>query len=107
MRLKPVAPLHVVEPVTDSEIRGCLILAGTPIVMPGRRIATDEEHFRDGGRLDPERWLLPREHRLVPHDDRAFVPFGAGPRAKASARARGSPSRCPWLRARMPAQRPR
>ena len=80
MRLKPVAPLHVVEPLADSEIMGCLIPAGTPIMMPMRRMATGDEHFRDGGRFDPGRWLLPREDRPAPHDDGAFVPFGAGPR---------------------------
>ena len=80
MRLKPVAPLHVVEPVADSEIMGCLIPGGTPIMMPVRRMATEDRNFRDGGRFDPERWLLPRERRPVPHDDRAFIPFGAGPR---------------------------
>ena len=80
MRLKPVAPLHVVEPLADSEIMGCLIPGGTPIMMPVRRMATRDEHFRDGGRFDPDRWLLPRESRPVPHDDWAFVPSGAGSR---------------------------
>ncbi|MDE0049650.1 MAG: cytochrome P450 [Rhodospirillales bacterium] len=47
-----------------------------------RRRATDDADFRDGGRFDPERWLLPREIRPVPHDDRAFVPFWAAPRLR-------------------------
>ena len=49
-------------------------------MMPVRRMATGDEHFRDGGRFDPGRWLLPREDRPAPHDEGAFVPFGAGPR---------------------------
>ena len=33
MRLKPVAPLHVLEPVADATILGCAIPKGTPIMM--------------------------------------------------------------------------
>ena len=80
MRLKPVAPLHVVETVADVEILGCLIPKGTPIMMLVRRMATREENFGGGTRFDPDRWLVPADERSCPHDRRAFVPFGAGPR---------------------------
>ena len=80
MRLKPVAPLHVVEPIADVEILGCLIPKGTPIMMLVRRMATRDENFGDGARFDPDRWLVPRESSGCPHDRRAFVPFGGGPR---------------------------
>ncbi len=78
MRLKPVAPLHVLEPVSDVEIMGCHVPRGTTIMMLVRRGATREEHFADALRFDPERWLGP--DRRSPHDPRAFLPFGAGPR---------------------------
>ena len=80
MRLKPVAPLHVVEPVADATILGCAIPKGTPIMMLVRRMATRDENFGAGSRFDPDRWLVPAEERSIPHDHRAFVPFGAGPR---------------------------
>ncbi len=80
MRLKPVAPLHVVEPTGDVTILGCLVPRGTPLMMLVRRMATRDEHFGDGSRFDPDRWLVPPEERRCPHDRRAFVPFGAGPR---------------------------
>ena len=80
MRLKPVAPLHVVEPVADVEVLGCLIPQGTPIMMLVRRMATRDENFGGGTRFDPDRWLVPPDERDCPHDRRAFVPFGAGPR---------------------------
>ena len=80
MRLKPVAPLHVVEPVADATILGCAIPKGTPIMMLVRRMATRDENFGEGSQFDPERWLVPPESRTCPHDRRAFVPFGAGPR---------------------------
>ena len=80
MRLKPVAPLHVLEPVADATILGCAIPKGTPIMMLVRRMATRDENFGAGSRFDPDRWLVPAESRTCPHDRRAFVPFGAGPR---------------------------
>ena len=80
MRLKPVAPLHVLEPVADATILGCAIPRGTPIMMLVRRMATRDENFGEGSRFDPDRWLVPPESRTYPHDRRAFVPFGAGPR---------------------------
>ena len=80
MRLKPVAPIHVVEPVADTEILGCPVPRGTPIIMLLRHAATREEHFAGGDRFDPERWLAPPESRPSPHDRRTFLPFGGGPR---------------------------
>ena len=80
MRLKPVAPLHVLEPVDDVEILGCLVPKGTPIMMLVRRMATREENFADALRFNPGRWLVPPEERLQAHERGAFVPFGGGPR---------------------------
>ena len=80
MRLKPVAPLHVLEPLSDTRMLGHRIPEGDTIFMLLRRMATRDGHFRNGDRFDPERWLLKPEERRGPHDHRAFVPFGAGPR---------------------------
>ncbi len=78
MRIRPVAPMHVTEPVADTEMLGCAIPRGTPIFMLLRHAATREEHFAGGDRFDPERWLP--ESRPSPHDRRVFLPFGGGPR---------------------------
>ncbi len=80
MRLEPVAPIAIVEPVADAEILGCLVPKGTTIIMLTRRTATRDENFRDGDRFDPERWLAPSGAEGGAHDTRAFVPFGGGPR---------------------------
>ena len=80
MRLKPVAPLHVLEPTADVTILDCLIPKGTPLMLLVRRMATRDENFDHGERFDPGRWLVPPDERHGPHDGRAFVPFGAGPR---------------------------
>ena len=64
----------------DATILGCAIPKGTPIMMLVRRMATRNENFGDGACFDPDRWLVAREERSIPHDRRAFVPFGGGPR---------------------------
>lgn len=80
MRLKPVAPLHMLEPLNDTRILDHEVPKGTTIFMLLRHLATRDEHFVHGDRFDPERWLLRQDARHGPHDHRAFVPFGAGPR---------------------------
>jgi len=80
MRLRPVARLDLVEPVSDVELLDYLIPKGTPIMMLARRMATQEEYFGEARGFDPDRWLLSPEERSMPHDRRAFVPFGHGPR---------------------------
>jgi len=81
MRLKPVAPLSVLEPTEDIEMMGCLIPKGTPIFGLVRHIATRDEHFGDAARFDPERWLEDgsTQHQRA-HDTSTFLPFGGGPR---------------------------
>ena len=80
MRLKPVAPLLILEPLEDVEMLGCLVPKGTPIFGLNRHIATRDEHFGDAARFDPERWLEDDEQRGRAHDPSAFLPFGGGPR---------------------------
>lgn len=80
MRLKPVAPLFILEALQETEILGCRVPGGTGIFMLPRRVGTRDENFVDGNRFDPERWLLTPKARRGPHDLSAFVPFGAGPR---------------------------
>ena len=80
MRLKPVAPIHGIETLEDVEILDCLIPKGTLILALARRMATRDENFAGGDRFDPDRWLTGPEARNGPHDRRAFIPFGGGPR---------------------------
>ena len=89
MRLKPVAPLHILEPVADVEILGCLVPKGTPIMMLARRMATRDENFGEGSTFDPDRWLVPgrgkkrppRSPRLRSLRGRAAAVSGPQPRA--------------------------
>jgi cytochrome P450 len=78
MRLKPVAPLQIMEAKEDVEVAGVKLPAGTGIVLLQRRIGTDAEHFVRPLEFDPDRWLERRE--VSEHNPKAFMPFGGGPR---------------------------
>ena len=80
MRLKPVAPLQILETVTEMDILGCRVPKGTPVTILARHMATRNENFGDGSDFDPDRWLVPPGERHRPHERQAFIPFGAGPR---------------------------
>ncbi|MGE0483595.1 MAG: cytochrome P450 [Gammaproteobacteria bacterium] len=79
MRLKPVAPILGVEPKVDVELLDCQLPAGTEIVVLTRPNATNDTHFAAAERFDPARWLR-ADGGPEPHNPRAFIPFGAGPR---------------------------
>ena len=80
MRVKPVAPVFVVEPLADIEMLGCRIPKATPLILLNRRAAMQDENFSDGANFNPDRWLAPAESDARRHNRRAFVPFGGGPR---------------------------
>ena len=80
MRLKPIAPIHGMEPLADVALMGYRIPAGTPIILLTRVITTAPEHFGSPGRFKPDRWLVDDAERSEAHDTRGFIPFGTGPR---------------------------
>lgn len=80
MRLKPVAPILVFEAKDDTEVAGVAVPAGTSIVLLARRIATSEQHFTDAQRFDLDRWLERAPGSTRQHNQKAFIPFGGGPR---------------------------
>jgi cytochrome P450 len=73
MRLKPVAPIIMLEPIRDTVIAGIEMPAGTIIMCLMRVGATDERHYPDPWRFDPSRSLSQSAKR-------ASMPFGAGAR---------------------------
>ena len=80
MRLNPVAPLLIFEPLADVELLGCMVPKGTTLMLLSRHTATREENFADGASFDPGRWIATPGSNEHAHDHRAFVPFGGGPR---------------------------
>jgi cytochrome P450 len=80
MRLKPVAPLIGVEPLTDTTIAGTHVPAGTRLMLLTRHASIHGGGFERANEFDPERWLDERDETGAAPDQKSFLPFGAGPR---------------------------
>lgn len=84
MRLKPVAPINGLEANKDFNAHGTTVKTGLAlkkgdfIIALTRIMASREEDFPDAGAFRPERWLP--ENRGEQVNQRAFIPFGSGPR---------------------------
>lgn len=79
MRLKPVAPINLVEANRDVRIGPLALRRGQSVVILARAIAMREADFADAERFNPERWLKTEGERRQA-TTRAFMPFGSGPR---------------------------
>jgi cytochrome P450 len=90
MRLKPVAPLIILESTGPAVVAGDLAIPGGTVVAalmrPG---AMDARHFERPESFEPERWLdksrtgiaAPGGERIaMAGGERIAMPFGAGPR---------------------------
>jgi cytochrome P450 len=76
MRLKPVAPIIMLQPSRDTKIADIEVPAKTLIMCLMRAGPTDERRFPDAQSFDPERWLSSNSNS----PKRVSMPFGAGPR---------------------------
>src|SRR5574341_81146 len=77
MRLKPVAPIIMLEPVHDTVIAGIEVPKGQVIMCLMRAGPTQEKNFPQPGTFDPSRWLSGPSASSA---KRVSMPFGAGPR---------------------------
>ncbi|MES2786105.1 MAG: cytochrome P450 [Pseudomonadota bacterium] len=87
MRLKPVAPINILQAAQDIEVDGVLVPAGTFVVCVMRAAGLDADNFEEPARFRPERWL---QGDMADHSasangrmfsaKRTVMPFGAGPR---------------------------
>lgn len=78
LRLRPVVPFNVFEPVTDTVVGGVAVPARTKLFFLARPSQLDARRFADPLRYDPARWQAARDSGA--HDLRAFLPFGTGAR---------------------------
>ncbi|MGJ0483826.1 MAG: cytochrome P450 [Methylomicrobium sp.] len=78
LRLKNVAPLLYLEPMTDVQLNGFKIMKGTTLMLLNRHGALQEKNFSNARTFKPERWLAASS--ACPHNRNAFIPFGSGPR---------------------------
>jgi cytochrome P450 len=81
MRLRPVAPLIMVQAVHDTVAGGVALPAGTLVMCLMRPGAVDPLHFPDPHAFRPERWLAGAgPSHAATSAKRVAMPFGAGPR---------------------------
>jgi cytochrome P450 len=81
MRLKPVAPILIIQAARDGVVGGIRIPAGHLLMLLMRPAATDERHFPGAQTFDPARWLADgAPGRAASSAKRVAMPFGAGPR---------------------------
>lgn len=78
IRLRPVVPFNVFEPVSDTVVGGVAVRARTKIFTLARPAMTDPERFAEPQRYRPERWAPGAPAGDI--DLRAYLPFGAGAR---------------------------
>lgn len=79
MRLKPVAPLIVLEALRDTVLGDVKIEAGMVVMAAMRRDAVNERLIPDAAAFNPERWLG-EGSAAAGSAKRISMPFGAGPR---------------------------
>jgi cytochrome P450 len=82
MRLKPVAPVLFLESIEDVEIGGVAVPKGTALFLLTLHGCMQDKHFGAADQFRPERWFEAAQASAsgCPHNAKAFVPFGAGPR---------------------------
>ena len=81
MRLRPVAPLLVLQALRDTTIADVLVREGTIVWTVMRHDSVDEAHFPNPRAFLPERWLADGSAaQAASSAKRVSMPFGAGPR---------------------------
>ena len=78
VRLRPVVPFNVFEPVTDTVVGGVSVRARTKIFALSRPAMSDPARFAEPLRYRPGRWAADAPAGGV--DAPAYLPFGAGAR---------------------------
>jgi cytochrome P450 len=82
MRLKPVAPILLVEAVRETVVGGLTVPTGALLICLARPGAIDERHFPDPQTSRPPRWVVgPGTPEVAGSARRAAIPFGAGAKA--------------------------
>ena len=77
MRLRPVAPLLVLDAKVDTALGDLSLPKGTGVAVLPRPPALDQTNFVDPFAFRPERWL---GDASGPHNVSTHLPFGSGPR---------------------------
>jgi len=79
MRLRPVAPLNVMQALRDTSVADIRVPSGTMVWCVMRHDTLREIHFPDARAFAPQRWLGQAADTTA-SARRVSMPFGAGPR---------------------------
>lgn len=79
MRIKPVAPLMLFEPLENTSIGKYKFNKGRRLLVQMRQPAMDDQYFSNAQEFNPNRWLK-LEKCPMKHEVKGFMPFGSGPR---------------------------
>jgi cytochrome P450 len=80
LRLRPVAAIQTFEPLTEVNVGGVLLPPGTRMFYLTRPCMLDAKNFAQPDEFLPDRWLQHRTAASTPHEQKAYLSFGAGPR---------------------------
>lgn len=78
-RVHPIVPMFFMENVHDTVLGELALPAGTPLFFLLRPAMQNPTNFGMPGEFLPQRWATGHD-QVQPHDGRAYVQFGAGPR---------------------------
>lgn len=78
LRLKSAAPLLFLDTLQDVTLGDIQIPRFTRLAILTRNAALQNENFAQAVEFKPERWL--KDSGILPHNRKAFLPFGGGPR---------------------------
>lgn len=79
LRLKPVVPFNGFSNLKETTVAGVRLPARSLIAFINRPAMLDEQNFGMADKLWPQRWGADRD-TILPHNNRAFLQFGAGGR---------------------------
>ncbi|MBK6579491.1 MAG: cytochrome P450 [Sandaracinaceae bacterium] len=80
LRLRSPAPFAGLETTRDTVIGGVMVPKGAMVSVLTRLISTSPANFGDPDSFRPERWLSHAPEDTRPHNPRALMAFGSGPR---------------------------
>ncbi|WP_244817385.1 cytochrome P450 [Caballeronia sp. Lep1P3] len=80
LRLRPVAAIQTFEPLTEVSVGGVVLPPGTRMFYLTRPGMLDPNNFVRPEAFIPDRWLHARQADNGPHEQKAYLSFGAGPR---------------------------
>jgi cytochrome P450 len=83
LRLKPVAPLNIMQVAEDTEVAGVQVPAGVFVVCVMRPAGMEPSRFEEPQAFRPARWLEGAQAAAESHmfgTKRVVMPFGGGPR---------------------------